>query len=179
VLEIRRLRSADGEPIALIETWLPLPLAESLTAAELTDASLHATLRRRFGIAIVSGRRQVRAVAATPTLAAALRVPEASPLLLLEGTSFDSAGAPIEVFRTWHRADRVIFDLDVVHDSGLESPAEAVPTVVSGVSAVSAVSAVPSVLAVATPQPKRAAQAERIRRLARELEELSAELDRE
>ena len=57
VLEIRRLRSADGEPIALIETWLPLPLAVTLTAAELTDAPLHATLRRRLGIAIVSGRR--------------------------------------------------------------------------------------------------------------------------
>lgn len=60
VLEICRLRSADGEPIAVIETWLPLPLAETLTTAELTDASLHATLHRRFGIAIVSGRHQVR-----------------------------------------------------------------------------------------------------------------------
>ena len=89
-------------------------------------------------------------------------------MLLLEGTSFDSAGAPVEVFRTWHRADRVIFDLDVVHDIGLESPAEAVPSVMP---------AVQSVPTAATPQPKRAAQAERIRRLARELEELSAELD--
>ena len=41
VLEIRRPRSADGEPIALIETWLPL--AESLTAAELTDAPAQGT----------------------------------------------------------------------------------------------------------------------------------------
>ena len=169
VLEIRRLRSADSDPIALIETWLPLHLAETLTAAELTDASLHATLRRRFGIAIVSGRRHMRAVAATPTLASALRVPEASPLLLLEGTSFDSAGAPIEVFRTWHRADRVIFDLDVVHDFGLESPAEA--------SVLAMVTAVPSVPAAAT--PKLAAQAERIRHLARELEQLSEDLDRQ
>ena len=64
--------SVDGEPIALIETWLPLPLAEPLTAAELTDASLHKALRRRSGIAIVSGCRQVRAVAAAPTVAEAL-----------------------------------------------------------------------------------------------------------
>lgn len=129
VVALRRLRSADGAPIALIHTWLPASLA--LTADELTDASLHALLRRKQGIAIVTGRRQVRAVAASAALAESLQVPEGSPLLLLEGTSFDSAGTPVEVFRTWHRADKVVFDLDVVKGdvavAPVVAPAAAVP----------------------------------------------------
>lgn len=112
VIALRRLRSAAGSPIALIHTWLPSSIA--LTAAELTDASLHALLRRKHGIAIVTGRRQVRAVASTTSQAESLQVPTGSPLLLLEGTSFDTTGAPVEMFRTWHRADKVVFDLDVV-----------------------------------------------------------------
>jgi DNA-binding GntR family transcriptional regulator len=109
-------RSVDGEPIALIETWLPL--TETLTAAELTDASPRQALRRSFGIAIVSGRGQVRAVAATPTLESALRAPEAL---------------------------------------------------------VAAAPAVPSVAALA--MPKLSPQAELIRRRAREIEELSMNLE--
>ncbi|TQL40413.1 GntR family transcriptional regulator [Homoserinimonas aerilata] len=113
LLSLRRRRSADGEAIAIIHTWLPLSLAESLTAEELTDASLHALLAERFGVPVSAGRRQIRAVAASGQLAEELSVPIGSPLLLLEGTSLDDGGAPVEYFSTWHRADRVVFDVDV------------------------------------------------------------------
>lgn len=117
ITELRRLRSADSDPIALIETWLPTRLASTLNAGILTDSSLHELLRAEFGITIVSGRRQVRAVAASASIAATLRVPSGAPLLMLEGTSFDQEGEPIEYFKTWHRADRIVFDLDVVQGS--------------------------------------------------------------
>ncbi|MET4702842.1 GntR family transcriptional regulator [Frigoribacterium sp. UYMn621] len=119
VVALHRLRSAAGSPIALIHTWLPSALA--LSPEELTNASLHSLLRRKHGISIVTGRRQVRAVAASPSQAESLRVAAGSPLLLLEGTSFDAAGLPVEMFRTWHRADRVVFDLDVVKGDTAES----------------------------------------------------------
>jgi GntR family transcriptional regulator len=115
---LRRLRSAGGEAVALIHTWLPSAIAGRLTAGDLTDASLHALLRSRLGIAVVSGRRQVRAVGASPEVAAALRVAEGAPVLVLEGTSTDGSGEPVEVFRTWHRADRFVFDIDVLTGEG-------------------------------------------------------------
>ncbi|TFC73566.1 GntR family transcriptional regulator [Cryobacterium sp. TMS1-20-1] len=114
VVGIRRLRSAGTGPLAVIHTWLPLSIGADLTISELTDASLHAVLRSRLGVSIVSGRRQVRAVAATTGLARLLEISVGEPLLLLEGTSLDENGLPIEMFSTWHRADRVVFDLDVV-----------------------------------------------------------------
>jgi len=48
-LYLERLRAVDGQPIAVIQTWLPLPLVGSLTADELTDASLHEAMHRRYG----------------------------------------------------------------------------------------------------------------------------------
>lgn len=119
VTELRRLRSADNDPIALIETWLPTRLASRLTVEVLTNSSLHGLLKSEFGVTIVSGRRNVRAVAASASMAATLRVAPGTPLLVLQGTSYDQSGEPVEYFTTWHRSDRVVFDLDVVQDSML------------------------------------------------------------
>jgi GntR family transcriptional regulator len=113
LLSLRRRRSAGGEAIAVIQTWLPRALAGSLTAEELTDASLHATLASKFGVPVTAGRRQIRAVTASDQLAAELSLPVGAPLLLLEGTSLDDQGVPTEYFSTWHRADRVVFDIEV------------------------------------------------------------------
>lgn len=124
VLRLRRLRSAGDEPLALIETWLPEELGD-LTAEELTDTSLHATIQRRFGTHVVAGRRQVRAVGADADTAELLRVTAGTPVLLLEGTSTDEAARPVEVFRTWHRADRVVFDINVIQEPDAVGPAAA------------------------------------------------------
>ncbi|MFE7507228.1 GntR family transcriptional regulator [Promicromonospora sp. NPDC057488] len=124
VLRLRRLRSAGDEPLALIETWLPEELGD-LTAEELTDASLHATIQRRFGTHVVAGRRQVRAVGADADTAELLQVAAGTPVLLLEGTSTDEAARPVEVFRTWHRADRVVFDINVIQEPDAVAPVPA------------------------------------------------------
>ena len=116
VLSLRRVRSAAGHPLAVIDTWLPLPRCAGLTAEELVDASLHDTLRQRFGIVLVAGTRQVRATAADLPLQQLLEVEAGAPTLLLEGTTVDTLGRPTEVFRTWHRADKVVFYIDVVRD---------------------------------------------------------------
>ena len=112
VLLLERLRSVAGEPLAHIRTWLPLPLCAPLADVDLTDASLHEVVRERLGVTPVSGRRQVRAVAADGDLARLLRARPGEPLLLLEGLTLTDGGLPLELFATWHRADRVVFDVD-------------------------------------------------------------------
>ncbi|RNE64236.1 GntR family transcriptional regulator [Cryobacterium tepidiphilum] len=171
VLALRRIRSVAGEPIALIHTWLPLPLAAALTADELTDASLHAVMREKLGVVVTSGRRQVRAVAAMPVVARALGTAEGAPVLLLEGTSVDADGRPVEVFSTWHRADRVIFDIDVVDDGAAGS----LPVAASGETYPSGPDATPSHASCSEGHNDLAARA---RALAAELSALSAELER-
>ncbi|GAA3721959.1 GntR family transcriptional regulator [Spinactinospora alkalitolerans] len=112
VLLLERLRSVEDGPLAYVRTWLPASRIEGLTATLLTDASLHRLLQDRFGIRLVSGRRQIRAVPADDTIAGHLGIPAGAPLLLLEGSSSDRGGAPVEWFESWHRSDRIVFDID-------------------------------------------------------------------
>lgn len=118
VLALRRLRSVDGSPIALIHTWLPLPLCSELTPDDLRNVSLHGVLRDKFKIDVTAGRRQIRAAPADTALLSLLRMEAHSPVLLLEGTSVDALGRTVEVFTTWHHADQVVFDIDVVSSPG-------------------------------------------------------------
>jgi GntR family transcriptional regulator len=74
-------------------------------------------LAKKLGIPIVAGRRQIRALVASDELAGEMQIQAGSPVLLLEGTSLDDHGNVVEFFSTWHRADRVVFDLDVVGDA--------------------------------------------------------------
>lgn len=127
MLSLRRRRSAEDEALAIIQTWLPMSLAASLTTMELTDASLHEVLAEHSGAPITAGRRQIRSVPASAQVASELRVEPGAPLLLLEGVSLDNKGAAVEYFSTWHRADRVVFDLEVVHDRTAISPGAAAP----------------------------------------------------
>ena len=112
-LLIERLRSVDGQPIALIRTRLPLPLCDQLTAEELTDASLHEAMHRRFGTTFSGGTRQVRALAATEEIARILNVQQSAPVLLLEGITVDDDGCVVEGFATWHRADLISLDFSL------------------------------------------------------------------
>jgi GntR family transcriptional regulator len=106
----------------------------------------------------------VRALAATEQLAGELRLEVGAPLLLLEGVSLDDRGAAVEVFSTWHRADRVVFDIDVTGDGGTAFPT-------------------PSVLP-AEPTGRGRSKgrgsplARRVRELSRELDAVSRELER-
>ncbi len=118
VLRLERLRSVEGNPLAYIRTYLPLPRCSGLSSDELTDASLHDVLISRLGLRPTNGRRQVRAVAADTDLAASLEVAPGSPLLLLEGHGNDHLGRPLEVFATWHSASDIAFDIDVQDDTG-------------------------------------------------------------
>ncbi|MBR8744673.1 GntR family transcriptional regulator [Nocardiopsis sp. MG754419] len=112
LLRLERVRSVAGDPLSYVRTWLPAERFAGLEASMLSDASLHRLMESRFGVVPTSGRRQIRAVPADPEIARELDVPEGAPLLLLEGGTFDRSGAPLEWFESWHRSDRVVFDIE-------------------------------------------------------------------
>lgn len=112
-IRLERLRLVDGEALSYVRTWLPAARVPDLREEQLTDASLHRLLAEVYGLRPVRGRRQVRAVSADDSLAPALRIDEGDPLLLLEGETSDQHERPLEWFAAWHRADRVVFDIDV------------------------------------------------------------------
>ncbi|MBO9352541.1 UTRA domain-containing protein [Bordetella petrii] len=112
-LLLERLRRVADEPLAFVRTWLPRARLPGLAAEHLQDASLHRTLAQRFGLRPGRGRNRIRAVGADAALAGELQVAAGSPLLMLEGQGYDQHGQPLEWFTTWHRAEQLVFDVDV------------------------------------------------------------------
>ncbi|MDR1935315.1 MAG: GntR family transcriptional regulator [Candidatus Accumulibacter sp.] len=110
-LRLERLRFVDDQPTAFIRTWLPCELSALITPDILENASLHEQLYLKAGWVVSTGNRQVRATAARAPIDGLLDVPAGYPLLLLEGQSTEQHGRVVEVFSTWHRSDRIAFDI--------------------------------------------------------------------
>jgi GntR family transcriptional regulator len=113
LIRLERLRSAEGEPILLVETFLPSPRFKTILDEDLTTVSLYAHLRELYDVVPGGGHRLIEAVAAERRTAKLLRVRAGTPLLRLRSVNVDRDGQPFEAFTAWYRADRASFELSI------------------------------------------------------------------
>ncbi len=107
VVRVRRLRAADGEPLAVLTNYLPVSIAPS--REELETDGLYNRLRARGAHPRVAHQR---IGARTATAAEARRLHEAprSALLTMERTAYDDSGRAIDFGQHVYRASRYMFD---------------------------------------------------------------------
>ena len=120
VLEVRRIRLADNQPIALESAILVASCASSVLTADLEHGSLHAAITAA-GQTLRSGTGTVGAGAATAEDARLLDIRRGDPLLIERRVIVDDDGRRIESTESRYAADR--YALDVSFE--VESPAEA------------------------------------------------------
>jgi GntR family transcriptional regulator len=120
VVEVRRLRLADGIPIALESAILVVDCAEVVLAADLESGSLHATISAA-GLTLRSGTGTVGAGAATAEDARLLDIRRGDPLLIERRVIVDDVDRRIESTESRYPADRYALDVSFV----VESPSEA------------------------------------------------------
>lgn len=106
VLQVRRLRLADGQPMAIETLHVPAQEVPDLTAADLTNASFYELLQSRYGIAVASGGQTIEPTVTTEQESELLGVPLHSPAFLFERTSRTDRGTVIEFVRSVYRGDR-------------------------------------------------------------------------
>jgi GntR family transcriptional regulator len=118
VVHLRRLRQADGEPIALESSVLVGACADAVMTADLERGSLHETLGRA-GFVLRRGTGTISAATATPADARLLAIAPGDPLLVERRVIMDSHGRRIEATESRYVAER--YGLDVQFD--VEAPA--------------------------------------------------------
>lgn len=111
VVTIRRLRFADGEPLALMLNYLPVELAPEAT--ELENAGLYQSLRAH-GVHIRLARQRIGARPATRAEARLLDEKPGAPLLTMTRTAFDDSGRAVEYGTHCYRASRYYFETTLV-----------------------------------------------------------------
>lgn len=105
VLQIRRLRRADGEPMCLEACALAAASVPGLPDMDLTG-SLYELIGREFGLHPSWAEQLVEATVLGPDDARLLAVPPFSAALRATRVSYDPRGRAIEYCVTTYRADR-------------------------------------------------------------------------
>jgi GntR family transcriptional regulator len=124
VHEVIRVRSADGEPLALERSYFPVAVFPDFLTHSLLD-SLYELMGRAYDKAPHASTESLEPAIATEREAMLLEVAVGSPLMLIQRTAFTSTGLPVECAFDLYRADRTRITLrTVLQDEPVTRPAK-------------------------------------------------------
>ncbi|WP_067933210.1 GntR family transcriptional regulator [Alicyclobacillus kakegawensis] len=118
VLRTYRLRLANGEPIAVEESYWPKPIGQILLNHDLDTAAYYDILEGDANIVLSSAEEVIRAVNASAEEAKLLEVKPASALLMMERVTMSANYGVIEYCRTKYRADRYDYRIRLQRSRG-------------------------------------------------------------
>ncbi|WP_326826723.1 GntR family transcriptional regulator [Streptosporangium sp. NBC_01639] len=115
VLHIRRIRTADDEPMCLEHSYLPAGLVPADLGPEL-HGSLYEVLSERYGLTLHRAEQTIKVTVLDPDDARTLGAPPFSPAFLVLRTGFDARGRAIERAVSLYRGDRYSYQLTIYRD---------------------------------------------------------------
>lgn len=107
VIKLRRVRSILGQPVVVVDSYVPFEICPSLLEADLTQSGLYQFLREHGGYKPHRAKSLVEAVSANEVEAQLLGTDVGCPLLMIESTAYLANGRPIDYFKSRHRGDRL------------------------------------------------------------------------
>ncbi|AGT32590.1 GntR family transcriptional regulator [Geobacillus genomosp. 3] len=110
--EIRRLRLADGAPMALETLYIPVNLVPGLTR-DVVSGSVYEFIEKTLGLSIGTAVQALEASVARQLEAECLQIKEGAPVLLLERRTCLADGRPVEVVKSVYRGDRYKFTVEM------------------------------------------------------------------
>jgi len=113
ILRINRLRTADGEPLAIQEAHLPPRLAGLSIDLLDREGSLYRSLETQFGVRPVRARQTISARMPSRSEWRLLGIGREVPVLGLERTTYGADEAPFEFVRSAYRGDIYRMALDL------------------------------------------------------------------
>ncbi len=125
VLRVRRLRLADGIPMATEDLHVPVALVPGLSADDLVEQSFYRVLKDRFGVEIGRGVQTIVPTVVSAEDAAALQVEPGAPAFRIERITRSITNQVVEYVDSVYRGDRYRLVVDIF-PAGSSQPA-AVP----------------------------------------------------
>lgn len=104
-----RVRSVDGRPATYEISWLPSPIAEHLIGRDLTDASLFRLLAETREVFPDHATERLRSTVLGAYEAEQLETHAGAPAFLVNRTTYDAGGRPIEYVETLLRGDTFFY----------------------------------------------------------------------
>jgi GntR family transcriptional regulator len=106
VVAVKRLRLADGEPMAIELLHVRQSLVPGMTAVDLEQNSFYDLLESRYDLSIVGGSQTIEPTVTNEEESSALGVPLHSPALLFERVTRSASDEIVEFTSSTYRGDR-------------------------------------------------------------------------
>jgi GntR family transcriptional regulator len=120
VLDIVRIRLADGVPISLERARLPAGRFPNLLEHPL-GGSLYELLESVYGVVPAAAEERIEVVAAGDHEAQVLEIAPTAPLLSVTRRTVDAGGTPIEYSEDLFRADRTVITVRTTGAGGIQT----------------------------------------------------------
>ena len=115
VIEMKRLRCADGEPIILESSFMPKSVIQDMSVLyEVGTSSLYDLLDERYDVTVVRAKEAFEPVLIREGESILLETEVGKPALLLERTAYDTNDQPVEFCISIVRGDRCRFYTELV-----------------------------------------------------------------
>ncbi|MBM4330783.1 MAG: GntR family transcriptional regulator [Deltaproteobacteria bacterium] len=136
ILLFRRLRQTGDEPFAYVVNYLPIKIGLRITPQDLKTKTMLQVLEKTLRLPLGPIRQSIEAIAADGEIASHLNIHIHDPVLHVETEVFLKSGEPLELVRTFYRADRYRYTIEVIRspqspmsNQGREAEAGKVKTV--------------------------------------------------
>lgn len=114
VIELKRLRCANDEPIILETSYIPCDLVSELSKENLEETSLYDYMEQALGIYVTSAKEIFEPVLIRDYESHYLEVEEGFPALLLDRIAYNLEKRPVEFCRSIVRGDRCRFYTELI-----------------------------------------------------------------
>lgn len=119
VVELTRLRLADGQPIALDKTYLPAFYAQLLEGENLEEQTIYEILETKYDITIQRGCIKIKAAALDSEWAQHLEMDPGAPVLQVERVSYTIQEKPIYYQIRFNNSNKIQYELMAERQSGI------------------------------------------------------------
>lgn len=106
VFYLRRLRLADGNPMALEDTYIPLQRFPGLERIDFGKQSLYSAIRERYDVKVAYAQEVIEAINAGPLESELLAIPKRACVLSITRMLMTAGDVPVEYSCSHYRADR-------------------------------------------------------------------------
>lgn len=108
VYEIKRIRLADGVPMAYETNYISANLIKGLTE-QIVNQSLYAYIEGQLHLKIDSASQMIESSIANLNEAKLLKISKGAPVMLIQRNTYLKDGTPVELVKSVYRADRYKF----------------------------------------------------------------------
>ncbi|AVE43614.1 GntR family transcriptional regulator [Providencia stuartii] len=109
VMQIKRVRLADGVAMSFDETYLPQEIGEKITTHNLDVEPIFSLLEDKYHLPLTEAEYRLKAVTASAEVAQALNIQPGGAVFMIERTSYTHGHRPIDYEKLYYRGDLIRF----------------------------------------------------------------------